>query len=515
MKYVMGIDLGTSAVKTALFDQVGKLVSESTKEYPLYQPYNGWAEQDPNEWWKSTISSIKEVINNAYISSEDIVGIGLSGQMHGLVMLDEKYQVIRNSIIWCDQRSFAECDELTKIIGKNELIRITANLASTGFTASKLLWIRNNEPENYKRCKHILLPKDYIRFKLTGNLYTEYSDASGTQFLDIKNRCWSTEILNKLNIPLDWLPELRESVDDTGTISEEVSVLTGISTKTITVGGAGDNAASAVGVGTVKDGKAFTTIGTSGVVYAHSKNYIYDEKCRVHTFCSAVKNQWHVMGVTQAAGLSMKWFRDTLCQDIKNEADSLGIDPYVIMNKYIDEVQIGSNKLFYLPYLMGERTPHLDPYCRGVFFGLSCIHSRNDMMRAVMEGVSYSLRECNSILEAMNINVQSMTVCGGGAKSVVWQQMLADNYKCNITTLNHSEGAVFGAAILAMVGCGLYDSVEQACSILIESNSELRWNFENSKKYDKLFYIYQNLYISLKENFMLLDHVNLTDKEEL
>ena len=308
MAFYIGIDLGTSGTKTVLFDREGHALASATIEYPLYQPQNGYAEQDPDDWWNAAAGTIKIVLEKSGVSASDIGGIGISGQMHGLVMLDKDGKVIRRSIIWCDQRTAQECEEITEKVGAKRLIEITANPALTGFTASKILWVRNNEPENYARCAKILLPKDYVRYKLTGEFATEVSDASGMQLLDISNRCWSDEVLEKLDIDKNLLGKVYESPDITGYVTEEAAALTGLKAGTPVVGGAGDNAAAAVGTGVVEDGKAFTTIGTSGVVFAHSSTVSIDPKGRVHTFCCAVPGQWHIMGVTQGAGLSLKWF---------------------------------------------------------------------------------------------------------------------------------------------------------------------------------------------------------------
>ncbi len=395
MNYLIGIDLGTSATKTVLFDEGGNVIASASKEYPLNQPQNGWAEQNPEDWKQAALTTIAEVVKKSGVDREEIRGLGISGQMHGLVMLDENNEVIRPSIIWCDQRTARECGEITERVGAERLIEITANPALTGFTASKILWVRNHEPENYAKCRHILLPKDYVRLVLTGEYATEVSDASGMQLLDVPNRCWSDEVLEKLEIDKALLAKVYESPEVTGTILPEIAKLTGLSEKTVVVGGAGDNAAAAVGTGVVQDGKAFTTIGTSGVVFAHSKNVTIDPKGRVHTFCCAVPGCWHVMGVTQGAGLSLQWFRNNFCQDYMEQAEKEGCDVYDYINRDVEGTPLGANRLIYLPYLMGERTPHLDPDCRGVFFGLSAIHTRKDMLRAVMEGVSYSMKDCN------------------------------------------------------------------------------------------------------------------------
>lgn len=504
VQYLIGIDIGTSGTKTVLFDTEGSVVASKTVEYPLYQPQNGWAEQMPKDWWDATVEGVQSVLTQSGIDATAVKGIGLSGQMHGLVMLDEANAVLRPSIIWCDQRTAKECEEITEKVGAKRLIEITANPALTGFTASKILWVRNNEPEVYAKCKHILLPKDYIRYQLTGEYATEVSDASGMQLLDVPNRCWSDEVLEKLEIDKALLGKVYESPDITGYITGEVAKLTGLAEGTIVVGGAGDNAAAAVGTGVVTDGKAFTTIGTSGVVYAHSSEVTIDPKGRVHTFCSAVPGQWHVMGVTQGAGLSLKWFRDQFCQDMMETAKLMDIDTYELVNEAIKNVPVGCNRLLYLPYLMGERTPHLDADCRGVFFGLSAQHTRKEMLRAVMEGVTYSLRDCLEVLKEMNVETCQMMACGGGGKSPLWRQMLADNYRCEVTTLEANEGPALGVAILAGVGAGIFESVAQGCEKLIKIKSTQSYVENTAIAYDSYYNLYKALYPSLRESYKVL-----------
>jgi xylulokinase len=504
MAFYIGIDLGTSGTKTVLFDREGHALASATIEYPLYQPKNGYAEQDPDDWWNAAVGTIKAVLEKSGVSAADVKGIGISGQMHGLVMLDKDGKVIRRSIIWCDQRTAKECEEITEKVGAKRLIEITANPALTGFTASKILWVRNNEPENYARCDKILLPKDYVRYKLTGVFATEVSDASGMQLLDVPNRCWSKEVLEKLDIDENMLGKVYESPDITGYVTEEAAALTGLTAGTIVVGGAGDNAAAAVGTGVVEDGKAFTTIGTSGVVFAHSSAVSIDPKGRVHTFCCAVPGQWHIMGVTQGAGLSLKWFRDNFCDAEKQTAAQMGVDPYYLMDKEVEEVPVGSNKLVYLPYLMGERTPHLDPDCRGVFFGLSAIHTKRDMLRAVMEGVAFSLNDCKNIIGGMGVPVSDMMACGGGGTSKVWRQMLADLYGCEVKTAANREGPALGVAILAMVGAGEYPSVPEACRAIIKADKVQPPIPENSAKYAPFYQLYTALYPALKDSYKQL-----------
>jgi len=504
MRYLIGIDVGTSATKTVLFDEEGTVIASSSKEYPLYQEHNGWADQKPEDWRDAVLETVKSVVAESKVSADDVKGIGISGQMHGLVMLDEKGEVIRPSIIWCDQRTGAEVEDMLKIMPREKWIEITANPPLTGWTAAKILWVRKNEPENYARCRHILLPKDYIRYVLTGVFAAEVSDASGMQLMDIAKRQWSDEVLDKLGIDKSYLGKLYESCEVTGTLLPEVADKLGLSTDTVVVGGAGDNAAAAIGTGVVREGRAFTTIGTSGVVFAHTDKVSIDPEGRVHTCCCAVPGAWHIMGVTQAAGMSLKWFRDNFCQDYVLEAEKQGCDSYDLINKDIESVPVGSDKLIYLPYLMGERTPHLDPDCRGVFFGLSGVHSKKHLLRAVMEGVSYSLCDCNDILKEMGVNITQMMACGGGGKSPIWRQMLADLYNCDVKTIQQEQGPALGVAILAGVGAGIYDSVESACDKLISEKSATSPVAENVTKYDQYHKLYQKLYKDLKEDYKTL-----------
>lgn len=501
MAYLLGIDIGTSGTKTVIFDELGNVMATSTEEYPLYQPRNGWAEQNPEDWWKAVVRGITAVLARSGIKPENIQGIGLSGQMHGLVMLDKEGNVLRHSIIWCDQRTAKECKEITQRVGYDKLIEITANPALTGFTASKIMWVMNNEPERYEKCAHILLPKDYIRFKLTGEFATEVSDASGMQLLDVPNRQWSDYVLGKLGIDKALLGKVYESPEITGVIDNYAASLTGLKAGTPVIGGAGDNAAAAVGTGVVSDGRAFTTIGTSGVVYAHTSKVAIDAKGRVHTFCSAVPGQWHIMGVTQAAGLSLKWFRDHFCKSEIKVAHLMEIDPYDLMLKEAETVPIGANKLIYLPYLMGERTPHLDPDARGVFFGISAIHTKKDMLRAILEGVSYSLKDCLEVFGEMGISVDNMMTAGGGGKSTLWRQMLADLYNCPVNTIISKEGPALGVALLAGVGTGIYKSVAEACDTVIKADIIQQPIKQNTEEYKKYYEIYKKIYPSLKQNF--------------
>lgn len=504
MSYVIGVDCGTSGTKTVLFDGKGSVVASETIEYPMYQPKNGYAEQKPSDWANAMVNTIKSVMARSRVKKEDVKGIGISGQMHGLVLLDNENNVLRRSIIWCDQRTAHEVEEMNRIVGRERLVEITANPALTGWTAAKILWIKNNEPDIYSRIAHILLPKDYLRFVLTHEYATEVSDASGMQLLDVPNRRWSDELLSALEIDKEWLGKVYESCEVTGTLTRAMAEELGLCEGTIVVGGAGDNAAAAVGTGVVEDGKAFTTIGTSGVVFAHTSKISIDKQGRVHTCCAAVPNTWHVMGVTQGAGLSLKWFRDNFCMTEKETAKLMGVDEYYLMDKQAEEVPVGANRLLYLPYLMGERTPHLDPDARGVFFGLSAIHTRRDMLRSVMEGVTYSLRDCIEVFREMGVNVSDMMACGGGGSSPLWRSMLADLFNSSVKTAASKEGPALGVGILAAVGAGLYSSVAEACAEIVKIDKVQTPNEKNVNEYDKYYQLYREIYPALKDKFSKL-----------
>jgi len=504
MHYIIGVDVGTSGTKTVLFDERGTVICSATAEYPMYQPQNGWAEQDPTHWWEAVIKTLRQVVAESGVTAGEIAGIGLSGQMHGLVMLGADGEVLRNSIIWCDGRTTKQCDEITRRVGAKRLMEITANPALPGFTASKILWVREHEPEIYAKCRHILLPKDYIRYKLTGVLAAEVSDASGMNLMDVPGRCWSDEILGALDIDRALLAELYESYQVTGTVTDQAAVLTGLVAGTPVVGGAGDNAAASVGTGAVEAGRAFTTIGTSGVIFAHSDTAAIDPRGRVHTFCAAVPDAWTVMSCTLSAGGSLQWFRNNFAGAERATAGEMEIDPYELMAKQAEQAPIGANRLLFLPYLMGERSPLLDANARGVFFGLSGMHTRRDMLRAVMEGVVYSQRDCLDVLRGMGVTFTEMIATGGGGKSSLWRQMLADNYNCPVLTGRAGEGPALGAAILAGVGTGLFESIPAACEKLLRFHEAQRPITENVNAYTPYYELYKEIYPALKGQFATL-----------
>ena len=503
-EYVLGVDLGTSGTKTVLFDKQGRAIASASREYPLDQPRNGWAEQDPECWWQAARETIRQVIGESGVAPAQIRGLGISGQMHGLVLLDENGQVLRKAILWCDGRTQQECDEITRIVGRERLIRITANPALTGFTAGKLLWVRRHEPEIWKQVRHILLPKDYVRFRLTGEYGSEMSDASGTNLLDVPRRCWSGAMLDALDLDATLLPPLMESSDAAGTVTSWAAEETGLQPGTVVAAGAGDNAAAAVGTGVVTAGKAFATIGTSGVVFAHADQVQIDPKGRVHTFCAAVPGAYTVMSCTLAAGLSLKWFRDQFCQAECQTAAQMGEDPYTLMSQEAAQSPIGANRLVYLPYLMGERSPLLDADARGAFIGLSGIHARRDLLRAVMEGVTYSMRQNLEVLRGMGIAPAEMRACGGGARSPFWRQMMADVFALPVRTVKNTEGPALGAAILGGVAAGMYADIPSACAALIRENASQLPDVQRHVDYEKYYDLYVSLYPALKDAYRAL-----------
>ena len=503
-EYVLGVDLGTSGTKTVLFDKQGRAIASASREYPLDQPRNGWAEQDPECWWQAARETIRQVIGESGVAPAQIRGLGISGQMHGLVLLDENGQVLRKAILWCDGRTQQECDEITRIVGRERLIRITANPALTGFTAGKVLWVRRHEPEIWKQVRHILLPKDYVRFRLTGEYGSEMSDASGTNLLDVPRRCWSGAMLDALDLDATLLPPLMESSDAAGTVTSRAAEETGLQPGTVVAAGAGDNAAAAVGTGVVTAGKAFATIGTSGVVFAHADQVQIDPKGRVHTFCAAVPGAYTVMSCTLAAGLSLKWFRDQFCQAECQTAAQMGEDPYTLMSQEAAQSPIGANRLVYLPYLMGERSPLLDADARGAFIGLSGIHARRDLLRAVMEGVIYSMRQNLEVLRGMGIAPAEMRACGGGARSPFWRQMMADVFALPVRTVKNTEGPALGAAILGGVAAGLYADIPSACAALIRENASQLPDVQRHVDYEKYYDLYVSLYPALKDAYRAL-----------
>ena len=445
--YVLGIDVGTSGTRALVIDQRGRIVASATEDHAAFSsPKIGWAEQNPEDWWRACGIAVKKALSAGSIASDQIACVGFSGQMHGAVMLDAQDRVVRPALIWCDVRTQKQCDDLTQKIGAEKLIQLTCNPALTNFTVTKFLWVQENEPENWKRVRAVMLPKDYVRFRLTGERATDMADASGTLMLDVTNRRWSSEVLSATGIDQVLLPALFESSDVCGKVSEAGANAAGLKAGTPVVAGAGDQAAGAMGMGIVIPGAVSATIGTSGVVFAATDRPALDPQGRLHTFCHAIPGRWHVMGVTQSAGLSLRWFRDNF------GTQGEGGDPYERLSAEAATVPPGSDDLLWAPYLMGERTPHLDANARAALVGLTASHTRAHIVRAILEGVAYSLKDSFTIFEAMKVPVQTIRLGGGGARSPLWRQIQADVYNHEVEIVEAEEGAAYGAAILAAVG---------------------------------------------------------------
>jgi xylulokinase len=459
MKLFLGLDVSTTSAKALLIDEKGCVVSSATAPLTLSTPHPLWSEQDPRQWWIGIAKSIRQALEQAGVPGSAVTAIGLTGQMHGLVLLDEQGEVLRPAILWNDQRTGAQCDEMRSRLGKPRLIQITGNDALTGFTAPKILWVQQNEPEIYARARHILLPKDYIRYRLTGDYAMDKADGSGTILFDLKKRDWSAEILTALDIPANWLPPTFEGPAVTGCVSPAAAAETGLVQGTPVVGGGGDQAAQAVGVGAVQPGIIALTLGTSGVVFATNESALIEPEGRLHAFCHAVPNRWHFMGVMLSAAGSLQWYRDTL-------APGLNFD--TLVNEALD-ITAGSEGLLFLPYLTGERTPYPDPLVRAAWVGLTVRHTRAHMTRAVLEGVAFGIKDSFRLIsQAGSGSIKQVRISGGGAKSVLWRQIMADVLDVELVTVNTTEGAAFGAALLAAVAAGTFENVTAACDAMIQ-----------------------------------------------
>jgi xylulokinase len=485
MSYFLGLDIGTGGTRALLVDEQGRVDQAFTaphEEMRMERPL--WAEQRPENWWDAAQAAIQGVLRESGLSGVDVRAVGLSGQMHGLTLLDASDRVIRPALIWCDQRSQAQVDWINQHAGVSFVVKSTANPMLTGFTLPKLLWVRDHEPENFARVRKVLLPKDYIRFELTGESASDVSDASGTGLFDVVNRRWAFELVDRVDVVRDWLPPVFESSAITGRIHKRAAAATGLMEGTPVAAGGGDQAASAVGNGIVEPGIVSCTIGTSGVVFGHLKEPAYDPAGRVHTFCHAVTGAWHTMGVTQGAGLSLQWFRNQFAPGASYDqltAEAAGAD---------------AEGLYWLPYLMGERTPHLDALARGGWNGVTAKHTRADLLRALIEGISFSLKECLDLVAGLGVEIESVRVSGGGAKSAFWRQMLADIFDKRVVSLGTQEGSAYGAALLAMAGTGVYGSVPEACKAVIREveSAEPR----DARRYARKYEVYKSLYPALR-----------------
>ena len=499
--YLMGIDVGTTGAKALLINGAGEVVASAITEYPMHTPHTQWAEQDPEDWWQATVESIRRVLAESETNPDQVVGAGLTGQMHGLVLLDKDGAVLRPCIMWNDQRTGPQCDWITDKVGPKRVLQLTGNPVLPGFTAPKIVWVREHEPKVYEKVIQVLLPKDYIRYRLTGEFATEVSGASGTSLFDVGRRTWSEEMLEALDIPAEWLPECYESPIVSGQISQITAEATRLKAGTPVVGGGGDQAAQAVGSGIVETGLVSVTIGTSGVVFASTDEFVVEPEGRLHAFCHTVPNKWHLMGVMLSAGGSFRWFRDTLGQMEKEIANLIGKDPYELLTEEATRAPVGSEGLIFLPYLTGERTPYPDPNARGVFMGLTLRHDKAHLGRAVLEGVAYGLRDSLELMKDLGLEIRQIRASGGGARSDLWRQILADVFDTELVVINVTEGAAYGAALLAGVGAGLYKNVAEACQQTVEVVQRTEPVKKNAALYGEFYPVYRALYGALKPSF--------------
>ena len=495
MSLFLGIDVSTTGSKALLVNRNGEIVGSATTPHQVSTPHPLWSEQEPEDWWQAVSASIRHALLGAKVSGEAVAAIGLTGQMHGLVLLDEQKHPLRPAILWNDQRCAAECDEIRTRIGRQRLIQITGNEALTGFTAPKILWVKNHEPEIFARARHILLPKDFIRLKLTAALAMDKADGSGTMLFDLKNRNWSAEVLDALGIPSEWLPPTFEGPEVTGEVSAQAAETTGLRIGTPVVAGGGDQAAQAVGVGAIRPGIVALTLGTSGVVFASTDSCLIEPEGRLHSFCHALPNRWHLMGVMLSAAGSLQWYRDTFSPDVS-------------FDELMSEAAVappGSEGLIFLPYLSGERTPYPDPLARGAWVGLTLRHKRGHLTRSVLEGVAFGLKDSFALIQGAGLGaIEQVRVSGGGAKSALWRQIIADVLGAELVTVNSTEGAANGAAILASVGCGAWPDIETACSRLIRIVERVSPDQKRTALYGRVHDQYKELYPALRSSFSRL-----------
>ena len=481
MSILLGLDVGTTGARAVAVDESGHLISEASSEYPLHTPHPGWTEQDPEDWWRGAKEALAEVAAQV---EDEVVGIGLTGQMHGSVFLDSSDEVIRPALLWNDQRTEKQCEKITEAVGAERLIQIAGNPALTGFQAPKVLWLRDEEPENYENVSRVLLPKDYVRLRLTGEYATDASDAAGTLFLDVGKRDWSQEILEALEVSGEWMPTVYEGPEASGKLREGVAEELGLPSGIPVAAGGGDNAAAAVGVGVIQEGVISSSVGTSGVIFAHTGEFTPDPSGALHAFCHAVPDAYHLMGVTLSAGGSLAWWHDTLDERFD----------YKELSELAAQAPPGSEGLLFLPYLSGERTPHSDPAARGSFFGLTNRHDKSHMTRALMEGVVFSLRDSVEIMRELGTPIEQVRATGGGAKGELWRQLQADIYGLPIHRTTTDEGPAYGAALLAGVAAGVYEDVQEASSQVELRDEATEPEEENVRFYEECYEVYRSLY---------------------
>ena len=482
----IGVDLGTSAVKLLLMDENGKIKKTVSREYPLYFPHPGWSEQKPEDWYIQSMDGLKELLKDE--KKEEVAGISFGGQMHGLVLLDENDEVIRPALLWNDGRTYEECDYLNNVIGKDKLSEYTANISFTGFTAPKILWVKNKEPENFARIKKIMLPKDYLAYRLSGVHCTDVSDASGMLLFDVKNRTWSKEMCEICSVKPEWLAKVYESYEVVGTLKKEVAEELGIPAEAKVIAGAGDNAAAAVGTGTVGDGRCNISLGTSGTIFISSRKFGVDKNNALHSFDHA-DGTYHLMGCMLSAASCNKWWMDEILKTKEYAREQEGID------------KLGENHVFFLPYLMGERSPHNNPNARGTFTGITMDTTREDMTQAVLEGVAFALRDSLEVAKTLGIPITRTKICGGGAKSPLWCKMIANILNLKVDKIESEEGPALGAAMLAAVGCGVYGSVEEIAEKMVKVVDTIEPDPSIAAKYDEKYAQFKQIYPALKPVF--------------
>ena len=502
MSYYLGIDIGTSGTKALIINARAKVVGTATAEHPVSAPKPGWSEQDPDHWWATTVKATRAVIKKTRINGKQIAGIGLSGQMHGLVITNASGKPLRPSIIWNDQRTGPQAEQIErKVGGKKKLIKLVGNPAMTSYTLTKLLWVRRHEPRIYDRIKHMLLPKDYIRLRLTGEYVGDVSDMSGTLLLDQRTRKWSKKMLDIFQIDKDILPPVVESHEITGTLTPEAARQLNLAAGTPVVGGGGDQPAGAIGNGIVTEGLTSATMGTSGVVFVHSRNYKTDPQGRINTYCSSVAGEWCMFGCVLSAGGSYQWFRNVLGGAEVSAARRKKIDPYELLTAQAAQATAGCEGVFWLPYLTGERTPHADPLARAGWIGLHAGTTRNELIRSVLEGATFAMNESVSLMKQSGLKIRQIRLSGGGARSAFWRQLQADIYGTTCVTINAEEGPAYGVALLAAVGTGRFKNVREACNAGIKITRTMKPNTKAKRFYAKHFDQYRRLYPALKDQF--------------
>lgn len=488
----LGIDVSTTATKALLIDTAGAVISVAATEYNFETPHPLWSEQSPEVWWDGTQKSIRSLLQQSQVEPSQIEALGLTGQMHGLVLLDKQGEVLRPCILWNDQRTQDQCDEIHRLLGRENFLQVTGNPALTGFTLPKLLWVKDNEPQLFARISHVLLPKDYIRYRLTSTFAMDRADGSGTVLMDLRARAWSQEIVKALDIPFEWLPPLYEGPELTGWISAEAAQATGLRPGTPVVAGGGDQAATAVGVGAVREGIVSLALGTSGVVFATTNHPFIESEGRLHAFCHSVPDRWHLMGVMLSAAGSLRWYRDTFSPQV----------PYDTLLAPCADIPAGAGGLLFLPYLTGERTPHPDPLARAAFVGLTIRHSLPHLTRAVLEGVAFGLRDSFELMKASGLEkIEQVRVSGGGARSQLWLQILADVFAAELATVSTSEGAAYGAALLAGVGVGAWQDIDAACEKAVQVTGRVSPVASQVNLYNRVYQNYRELYPALKSTF--------------